>query len=169
MYLLPWSIVTVLIILLDTISKSLVENNMVLNTGDIPVIEGVFHLHFVKNPGATFGFMDEVSWAREFFIAVTFVLIFGIVIYTVVSKVKNKIYLASVSFIVGGGIGNLIDRMAFGEVVDFFEFRLINFAIFNVADCFVVIGVGLMIIYCIKEELKTKRKVAINGESDGNN
>ena len=168
MYLLPWGIMTVLIVIFDTISKALVERNMALYE-DIPLIDGVFHIHFVKNPGATFGFMGEFSWAREFFIAITVLLILGIVIYTAVAKEKNKLYLTAVSFIVRGGIGNLIDRMAFGEVVDFFDFRIINFAIFNVADCFVVIGVGLMIIYFIKEEIKSKHKVKIDGEADGNN
>ncbi len=165
MYLLPWGIVTVIIVLLDTVSKALVEKNMALDA-DIPLIEGVFHIHFVKNSGATFGFMGEVPWAREFFVTVTILLITGMIVYTAITKEKSKLYLASVAFIIGGGVGNLIDRVAFGEVVDFFYFRLINFAIFNVADCFVVAGVGLMIIYCIKAELKAHKKNG--GEGDGN-
>lgn len=70
----------------------------------------------------------------------------------------------SASFVIGGGIGNLIDRVMTGAVVDFFDFCLINFAIFNVADCFVVVGVILMAIYFITDEVKANGKTGKDNE-----
>ena len=76
--------------------------------------------------------------------------------------------LSSLSFIVGGGIGNMIDRTALGYVVDMIDLRLINFAVFNVADSFVCVGAGLMILYLIldmiREAKEEKAKSAVSPE-----
>ena len=153
MYLAVCGALTLLVVLLDYITKRIVSGNMVLYQS-IPVIKGVFNITYVKNTGASFGMMAGARW---FFVAVTVILIAAVIYYAVKNKITDKLFLVSASFVVGGGIGNLIDRIATGAVVDFFDFCLINFAIFNVADCFVVIGVILMAIYYIKEE-KTKNE-----------
>ena len=153
MYLAVYGALTLLVVLLDYITKRIVSGNMVLYQS-IPVIKGVFNITYVKNTGASFGMMAGARW---FFVAVTVILIAAVIYYAVKNKITDKLFLVSASFVVGGGIGNLIDRIATGAVVDFFDFCLINFAIFNVADCFVVVGVILMAIYYIKEE-KTKKE-----------
>lgn len=153
MYLAVCGALTLLVVLLDYITKRIVSGNMVLYQS-IPVIKGVFNITYVKNTGASFGMMAGARW---FFVAVTVILIAAVIYYAVKNKITDKLFLVSASFVVGGGIGNLIDRIATGAVVDFFDFCLINFAIFNVADCFVVVGVILMAIYYIKEE-KTKNE-----------
>lgn len=153
MYFAVYGALTLLVVLLDYITKRIVSGNMVLYQS-IPVIKGVFNITYVKNTGASFGMMAGARW---FFVAVTVILIAAVIYYAVKNKITDKLFLVSASFVVGGGIGNLIDRIATGAVVDFFDFRLINFAIFNVADCFVVVGVILMAIYYIKEE-KTKKE-----------
>ena len=153
MYLAVCGALTLLVVLLDYITKRIVSGNMVLYQS-IPVIKGVFNITYVKNTGASFGMMAGARW---FFVAVTVFLIAAVIYYAVKNKITDKLFLVFASFVVGGGIGNLIDRIATGAVVDFFDFCLINFAIFNVADCFVVVGVILMAIYYIKEE-KTKKE-----------
>ena len=153
MYLAVCGALTLLVVLLDYITKRIVSGSMVLYQS-IPVIKGVFNITYVKNTGASFGMMAGARW---FFVAVTVILIAAVIYYAVKNKITDKLFLVSASFVVGGGIGNLIDRIATGAVVDFFDFCLINFAIFNVADCFVVVGVILMAIYYIKEE-KTKKE-----------
>ena len=153
MYLAVCGALTLLVVLLDYITKKIVSGSMVLYQS-IPVIKGVFNITYVKNTGASFGMMAGARW---FFVAVTVILIAAVIYYAVKNKITDKLFLVSASFVVGGGIGNLIDRIATGAVVDFFDFCLINFAIFNVADCFVVVGVILMAIYYIKEE-KTKKE-----------
>ena len=153
MYLALYGALTVFAVLLDFATKKAVAGNMALYQS-IPVIPGVFNITYVKNTGASFGMMAGARW---FFVAITVLLIAAVICYAVKNRITDRLFLISASFVVGGGIGNLIDRIATGAVVDFFDFCLINFAIFNVADCFVVVGVILMAIYYIKEE-KTKKE-----------
>ncbi len=163
MYLLPWGLLSVFIVILDALSKILISSTMKLYQS-IPLIENVFHITYVRNTGASFGMLRGGRWL---FVAITIIMIAAIIIYTVKIKEKNKLYLLSASFIIGGGIGNLIDRILTGEVVDFFDFCLINFAVFNVADCFIVVGVILMLIYCVISDRKNK-EAKIGGDTDGN-
>ncbi len=157
MYLLPFGLLSLGIIILDFVSKKLVLNTMTLGQS-IPLWKDVFHLTFVKNEGASFGMLKGGRW---FFIIITIALISYIIYYILKEKERNKLFLLAASFIIGGGIGNMIDRLMTGKVVDFFDFCLINFAIFNVADCFVVVGAILMIIYFLITEIKGKK----NGRS----
>lgn len=150
MYLLLWALVSALIVLLDFITKRIVSSSMYLYES-IPVIKNVFNITYVKNTGASFGMMSGARW---FFVAVTVILIGAVIFYTVKNKIHDKLFLLSASFVIGGGIGNLIDRIATGAVVDFFDFCLIDFAIFNVADCFVVVGVILIVLYYILDDIK---------------
>lgn len=154
MYLLLWALVSALIVLLDFVTKRIVSGSMKLYES-IPVIKNVFNITYVKNTGASFGMMSGARW---FFVAVTVILICAVIFYTVKNKIHDKLFLLSASFVIGGGIGNLIDRIATGEVVDFFDFCLIDFAIFNVADCFVVVGVILIILYFILDDLKKHKE-----------
>ncbi len=153
MYLLPWGILTLFCVVLDFITKNMVKSSMVLKES-FPLIENVFHITYIKNKGASFGMLEGGRW---FFVAVTILMIAFIIFYIVNNKVKDKLLLCSASFIIGGGIGNLIDRIFYGEVVDFFDFCLIDFAIFNVADCFVVSGAILMVLYILLSEIKKKK------------
>ena len=150
MYLLLWALVSALIVLLDFVTKRIVSGSMKLYES-IPVIKNVFNITYVKNTGASFGMMSGARW---FFVAVTLILICAVIFYTVKNKIHDKLFLLSASFVIGGGIGNLIDRIATGAVVDFFDFCLIDFAIFNVADCFVVVGVILIVLYYILDDIK---------------
>lgn len=153
MYLLPWGILTLFCVVLDFITKNMVKSSMVLKES-IPLIENVFHITYIKNKGASFGMLEGGRW---FFVAVTILMIAFIIFYIVSNKVEDKLFLLSASFIIGGGIGNLIDRIFYGEVVDFFDFCLIDFAIFNVADCFVVSGAILMVLYILLGEIIKKK------------
>lgn len=147
-----WGAVSALIVLLDRITKNIVSGTMRLSES-VSVIKGVFNITYVKNTGASFGIMSGARW---FFVVLTVALIAAIIFYSVKNRMSDKLFLLSASFVIGGGIGNLIDRILTGAVVDFFDFCLINFAVFNVADCFIVVGVILMAIYFIKEDIKEK-------------
>lgn len=118
----------------------------------IPLMEGVFHITSHRNRGAAFGILQDARW---FFIVITIIVVAGIVWY--MQRIKDeKGTLLALSFILGGAVGNFIDRLLQGEVVDFFDFRLINFAIFNVADSFIVIGVILLLWQTLRETRKAK-------------
>lgn len=132
-----------------------------------PLWEGVLHLTYVENTGAAFGMMKDSRWI---FMVTSTVAIIGILVYMFYRTYVKKTPLPwmealSLSFIVGGGIGNMIDRTILGYVVDMIDFRLINFAVFNVADSFVCVGAGLMVLYLIREMVKeTKAEKARKAE-----
>ena len=148
-----WLAVMALAVFLDQITKYLTV--LYLKTVDtVPLWEGVLHLTYVENPGAAFGMMKDSRWL---FMVVSTVAILGILGYMLIKKPTDRIECLSLSFIVGGGIGNMIDRVALGYVVDMIDFRLINFAVFNVADSFVCVGAGLMLLWVIRAMIAESR------------
>ena len=126
----------------------MVVENMALGES-IPIIEEVFHLTYILNPGAAFGMFAH---NRLFFIAIAVVVI-GIIIWArreiLASPWEVK---AGCGLFLGGAIGNLIDRARQGLVIDFFDFRI--WPVFNIADIAICIGVGLIIWNLLKTELK---------------
>lgn len=154
MYLLPWALLAASAAALDVLTKALVVRYLPYQT-PLVLLDGVFQLTYIKNAGASFGILAGGRWL---FVIITVLLIGALVTYTIKKKMQSKLFLWAVALIVGGGVGNLIDRIRMGTVVDFFDFCLIHFPIFNVADCFVVIGAILMGIYCIREEWKERKQ-----------
>lgn len=137
-------------IILDQLTKYLsVKYLAPLDT--LPLWNGVLHLTYVENPGAAFGMLAGMPWIFNTFSIVT---VIGITLYLYLGHADNKLYSISLSLIVSGGIGNLIDRLSLGYVVDFIDFRLINFAVFNGADSFVCIGAGVLILALILDLVK---------------
>lgn len=127
-----------------------------------PVIPGLFNLVYVLNPGAAFGFLADASAAFRyvFFTGITVVAAGLIVYYLVKTNPRNLILASSLTLIFGGAIGNLIDRIRFGSVVDFLDFYLgsAHWPAFNVADSAITVGAALMIWEMIlhRKEKKTK-------------
>ena len=124
----------------------------------LPLISGVLHLTYVENRGAAFGMLANHRWVFILISTATILFLFG-ALYA--GYLPSMLYKVSVSMIISGGIGNMIDRLMLGYVVDFIDFRLINFAVFNGADSFVCVGAGLLILALIKdiiEEAKMKKQ-----------
>lgn len=142
-------LIIAVIIVIDRITKSLVSTNMAV--GDtIPLIENIFHLTYVQNRGAAFS-----MWEQQWLILVLLpavVMAAGMAVLYIKRKTWNKAYLLSIAFICGGGLGNLIDRVVQGYVVDFFDFRV--FPVFNIADIFICAGCGLLLLYILVFERK---------------
>ena len=125
--------------------------------GSVPIIKSVIHLTYVENTGAAFGILKNHRWV---FILISIITIIGFSAYLYLGHSENRLYAVSIAMIISGGIGNMIDRLALGYVVDFIDFRLINFAVFNGADSFVCVGAGLLIlalILDIKNEMKKEK------------
>ena len=156
-----WILITVGVVVLDQITKWLAVEYLI-PVGTVPIIKDALHLTYVENPGAAFGMMQNSRWI---FLLVSTVAIIAIIIYLIKFAPKNKLALLSLAFILGGGIGNMIDRVALGYVVDFIDFRLINFAVFNVADSFVCVGAALLIIYVLFIEGKENKRP--DGDENG--
>ena len=134
-----------IIILIDQLSKFFVRNNFQLNQ-PIPIINNIFHLTYIQNIGAGFGILK----AQTLILIFVSIAVIGIIFYNF-DKIKNKEILLQVlvGFVLGGTIGNLIDRLAYGYVIDFLDFRI--WPIFNFADSFVTIGIIGLIIYLWKK------------------
>ncbi|HHT20296.1 MAG TPA: signal peptidase II [Tissierellia bacterium] len=146
------------IILLDRLSKSWAMES--LRTVDtIPLWPDVFHLSYRTNTGAAFSIFREHT---EILAVLSFVLSAGLIWYLIRSRRQEPFNLSHVglSFIIGGAIGNGIDRLVYRYVVDMFDFRLINFAVFNVADSFITVGVSLIIFDLLFLEKKRQKKQA---------
>ena len=144
---LVWIISTLVIVLLDQISKKVVVNNMEIHD-EIPVLKGFFNLYYVRNKGAGLGILSNARWV---FLSLTTIIIIVITALLLINYFKNFLANISLIFILGGGIGNMIDRVMLGEVVDFFQFQIKFFDfIFNVADVFVTFGTILFVIYLRK-------------------
>ena len=142
-----YSAIIVIGIILDQITKLLsVKFLSVIDT--CPIIKGVIHLTYVENRGAAFGIFENQRWI---FMLTSSVMIIALLLYLYLGFAENKLYAVSMSMIVSGGIGNMIDRLALGYVVDFIDFRIIKFAVFNGADSFVCIGAGLLVLALIKK------------------
>lgn len=131
-------------VVLDQIIKFAVVNSMTLYQ-TIPVLEDIFHITYIHNTGAAFSMMAGM---RSLLILLPLAMIAGAVIYMIIKrKTGHPLMMASVALIAGGGIGNLIDRVMLGYVVDYLDFRV--FPIFNLADICVCTGCGLLILYVL--------------------
>lgn len=138
---------TILPLAADVITKNIIKSTMELYSA-VPVIDGFFNIVYVLNPGAAFSFLHDMneSYRQLFFITVTITAIF-IILY-IFSQEKSKASIAGFALILSGAIGNLIDRIYIGKVVDFLDFYYssYHFPAFNVADSCITIGVSLIII-----------------------
>ncbi len=111
--------------------------------GEMPLIDGLIGLRYARNFGAAF---SSFSGATLMLSAVSLIVCTGAAWYLMKNIGMHPLAGVSLTMIFAGGIGNLIDRVTRGYVVDFFEFQFIEFAIFNVADVFITVGAGLLFI-----------------------
>lgn len=146
--------VVLLGILADQLTKWLAVRYL-RDVETVPLWRGVLHLTYVENRGAAFGILSEHRWV---FLVVSSVALVAILVYLFLSKKQSTLSTVALSMIISGGIGNMIDRILLGYVVDFIDFTLINFAVFNAADSFVCIGAALLLIAILREPGEGKRQ-----------
>ena len=158
-----WILIIIGSIWLDQLTKWLAVT-LLQGNPSVPILPGVFQLTYLENPGAAFGMLQNNRWV---FLIVSTVGILAVFFYLFFKRPTSKLLCVALSFIVGGGVGNMIDRVLLGYVIDFFDFCLINFAIFNVADSFVCVGAGMLALWVIldtvEEEKKNKAEKAAKG------
>jgi signal peptidase II len=142
---------------LDQIAKILFVEMLQFPGTTQLLIPGFLNLTYVQNQGAAFGILQNMQWL----LAIVALVVCGIGIYYLLNNKNNpRLVRIAISLIIAGGLGNLIDRVVFGYVRDFFEFAFVRFYIFNVADIFVTVGASLLIIYLVFLERKKGRKAA---------
>ncbi len=140
------------ILVLDRVVKFAVSSGMSPGQS-IPVIENIFHITYIRNTGAAFSMLQGQSLILIGFPLA--VMCVGLVLLVIKRKTWHPVLNTAVVMICAGGIGNLIDRLLSGYVVDMFDFRV--FPVFNVADIFVCVGCGLVILYVLVIDGKKDR------------
>ena len=137
-----------LLIVLDQLVKWTIVSNIKL--GEVKgFIPSIMSLTYLQNTGAAFSILENQQWL---FTIITLLVIGGAIWY-LIKNIKGSFWLISVlTLIIAGGLGNFIDRLRQGFVVDMFQVDFINFAVFNVADTYLTFGVLIMLLVIIKEE-----------------
>ena len=143
-------ILTLLFTVLDQLSKLLVLNNI---RNNVEIIKNLFYLTYTQNDGAAFSILIG---KRIFLILITITIIGLIIYYIKKNNVKDKTNLLAFSLILGGSLGNLLDRIVRGYVIDFVSVKIFNynFPIFNLGDTFICIGVFLLLIISFRKDKK---------------
>jgi signal peptidase II len=155
-FLVFYYLIAILIILLDQFTKWLIVSKMTFGDS-IPIINNVLYITSHRNRGAAWGILQGQMWL---FYAITLVVIIAI-IYYIQKAAKGKWLLGiSLGLMLGGAIGNFLDRVIRKEVVDFIHTYIFgyNFPVFNVADSSLCIGVVLLMIVMLRDERETKEK-----------
>lgn len=149
----------VITVVLDQLSKIYIDRTFSLGQVKV-VIDNHFYITHVRNPGAAFGILSESAWRLPFFLAVALVAVIGILWYLRTLAVTDTWMHLSLGLIFGGAVGNLIDRIRFGEVVDFVgvHWYAYHWPAFNVADSAICVGVAIMLVCALQEELAKKRR-----------
>lgn len=142
--------VFVALLLIDQISKISVATKM--NEGDaIGVIQNFFDIRYVRNSGAAWSFLADADWGQTFFKVLTVIALMAFMFYyAYVCKSGYKFLRVGVLFLFAGTLGNFIDRIAYGEVIDFLGFTLFGgykFPVFNFADTFLTVGIIMVFVH----------------------
>jgi signal peptidase II len=145
--LMPWIGIAFIVILIDQITKITITRT--LTHGEEKPITGFFNLVLAYNPGAAFSFLGtQNGWQRYLFSAIAVAAV-GFIIYLLRKHAGQRMFCSALALIMGGALGNLIDRLAYGHVIDFLDFYwrgLGHFPAFNIADTAITIGAALFIL-----------------------
>src|SRR5262245_175253 len=151
----PYLLLVISILALDRWTKILIQSQLDLNES-ITVIDGLFNITYVRNTGVAFGLFSSISSPAKSILLSAFTVLAAVivVVYSLRSPLRNRLLQVSLGFILGGALGNLYDRLAYGYVVDFLEFyfRSYHWPSFNVADSAISTGVVLLALEIIRNE-----------------
>ncbi|MBQ8566427.1 MAG: signal peptidase II [Clostridia bacterium] len=150
---------------IDQITKAIVRANMTVGE-TIPIIKDIFHFTYVRNEGAAFGMLSEHRWV---FMTLSIVALIALSVYLIKFCEEGILTKIGIALIIGGGIGNMIDRICLKYVVDMIDCRFIDFYVFNFADCCVCVGSGITILGFILSMIKEQKakKAASSDENTG--
>ncbi len=160
-----WILVIFAVVFADQLTKQLVLHFLDRNESFV-VIPKIFRFTYVENRGAAFGMLDEHRWV---FMIISTVAIVALIIYMFKFSENSKLLKTGLALIIGGGIGNMIDRVAYGYVVDFLDFCAfpdIWMWVFNVADACVCVGAGVVALYLIIDIVKESKKLKEENTAD---
>ena len=148
------TIYTIILILIDQIIKIVVNSSLKLYES-ITIIKNIFNITYVQNKGAAWSIL---AGNRFLLISIAIIALFLIFIFFIKDNKLSKLEIIFYSLLISGIVGNLIDRIIYGYVIDYLDFNIFgyNFPIFNFADILIVVSVVLLFIFSIKEEVCKK-------------
>ncbi len=152
--LVPWVAVAALVVLIDQFTKNLVERTF--DYGDVKAVTGFFNLVLTYNKGAAFSFLASASGWQAHFLTVVGIAASIFILYLLGRHGNQRLFSLALALILGGAIGNVIDRIAYGHVIDFLDFHAggWHWPAFNVADSAIVGGAMLLV---LDELLRVRR------------
>lgn len=161
------AIITSVILILDQATKLYVDANFRLHES-LPVIDGLFHLTYVRNKGAAFGIFADSAIRIPFFITVSVIAMVAILWYLRRLRDDQRLAYFALTLVFSGAVGNLIDRIRYGEVIDFLDvfWRSHHWPAFNVADSAITVGVTLLFIEMWLEDRKKPEMKPPRGEGE---
>jgi len=158
-----YAIVAVIILIIDQAVKFWASSNLIDSTA--PLIPGVIQLTYTQNTGAAFGILQNVELARWFFVVLTIAVAIAAIVVLRKNIIKGKLGRWMLVLVIAGGLGNCIDRLFNGYVVDMFQFQFKifgqDFAIFNVADIFITVCGIIFCLYLIFHKEPEEEPVAV--------
>ena len=161
-------VISAAVVLADQLSKTAIVRTLGETGKSATVIPGVLDFEYTLNSGATAGMLSRHRWV---FMVISTVVIIGVIAYLALGKVANKLTAVSLAVILGGGIGNMIDRVFNGTVVDFIYVKCLPFfpftTVFNIADICVSVGCVLLFISVISDEIRGRRAEKASGKTAG--
>jgi signal peptidase II len=152
-------LITVIGLMADQLTKVYIDRTMQL-FDSIQIVDNFFHITYVRNRGAAFSFLSNASWRLPFFIGVSLVASIAIIVAFQKLRDDQKLAQVSLAMIFSGAVGNLIDRVRLGEVIDFLDAHWYrhHWPAFNVADSLICVGVFLLAVDMLREESRIKSK-----------
>ena len=165
-------VVVLLTVVADQLTKSIIAGVLPAEGDSLPVLENILHFTHVENEGAAFGMLAEHRWV---FMVLSVIGLAAIAFIVLKEKPESRWVRLAAGLVLGGGIGNMIDRMGFGfaqksgAVLDFIDCRFVNFYVFNVADSCVTVGCFLYLILIVAGEIraaKEKKNAAVPESAD---
>jgi signal peptidase II len=150
-------IVSADVLVLDQATKLYIDSRFMLHQS-VTVVENFFHITYVRNKGAAFGIFADSAVRIPFFITVSIVAAVGIIWYLYRLSEEQRMVQFALSLIFAGALGNLIDRIRLGEVIDFLDVHWYQYhwPAFNIADSAITVGVGILLVDLWREERKKK-------------
>jgi signal peptidase II len=150
--------VTVIVLVIDQATKVYIDRTMQLYQS-IPVVNGLFSITYMRNKGAAFSFLSSFDYRLPFFILVSLVAVVAILVAYRKLRDDQRFAALSLALILSGAVGNLIDRIRLGEVIDFLDvfWQTHHWPAFNVADSAICVGVALLAVDMMLEERRQKR------------
>lgn len=155
-------IVAILIVVADQLIKLLVVNT-IQGSANVSILNGLVEFTYLENRGMAFGMLQNARWL---FIIFTSIVMLAIIVYMIKTKPKSKLLLTSLALVLGGGIGNLIDRIFLGYVIDYIQLSFFS-PVCNFADYCITIGTAVLMVYILffsSDGESSKKKVEASDE-----